>query len=73
MSSVKVIFFSVFQVGLWCQCKKGKLMSGFAHSCHVFNRLSVCGGIASCFLASLYPHVCFHVRYDVKASSLSVV
>ena len=51
---------------------KGNLVSGFAHSCHV-SIGPQCGGIASCFLAPLYPHVCFHVRYNGGTSFLSVV
>lgn len=53
--------------------KKAKLVSGFSLSCHVFNRLSLCRGIASCLSASLYPHVCFHVRHDGKAFSHGAV
>lgn len=70
-------FHCVFQIGH--AEKKKQTCAGFAHSfsCFMFfmffNRLSGCGGIASCFLASLYPHVCFHVRYDGKTSSISVV
>lgn len=29
--------------------KKGKLLSGFALGCHVFNRLSVCGALHHAF------------------------
>lgn len=68
-----MLFFCVFLGGLRCMSKKGKLVSGFALSCHAFSRRSVCGGIASCFLASLQTHVCVHVRYDGKKFSLSVV
>lgn len=76
MSSVKAIFPFVFLIGLWClleQIKRPKLVAGFSLSCHVFNRLSVCRGIASCLSASLSPHACFHVRHDGKTFSRGTV
>lgn len=76
MSSVKAIFLFVFLIGLWYlheQIKRPKLVAGFSLSCHVFNRLSVCRGIASCLSASLSPHACFHVRHDGKTFSRGTV
>lgn len=67
-------FLCFFQIWPWCLGKKRQTYVRVCTQLSCFQLvLSVCGGIASCFLASLYPHVCLHVRYDGKTSSLSVV
>lgn len=74
MSFVQVIFLFIFYFVFRrsvTHAQKRQACQGF-HSAVMFSTGSQYGGIASCFVSSLYPHVCFHVRHDGKIFSLCV-